>query len=130
MNKLSKSIAVNSLRWLSISVAAVTMSGCVIAIHDGEIETKSGWEIKQQENVALLSQLSIGSSINDVTEIMGGADDTEGFEKDGKTYIVLYYRTRRVHEDGQTTRDETTPVVFEDGKLIGWGEQLLAKYHP
>jgi hypothetical protein len=34
----------------------------------------------------------------------------------------LFYRTQRKHSDGETTRDETTPLVFRDNRLIGWGD--------
>ena len=36
-------------------------------------------------------------------------------------------RTHRTHSDGDTTRDETTPLVFEDGKLVGIGERAAAE---
>jgi hypothetical protein len=46
---------------------------------------------------------------------------------DGATYQVLYYRTHRTHSDGETTKDETTPLVFKDSALIGWGMDALAR---
>jgi hypothetical protein len=43
---------------------------------------------------------------------------------------VLLYRTRLVREDGRTTRDETTPLVFVDGELVGWGESAVENATP
>jgi len=33
----------------------------------------------------------------------------------------LFYRTRRTEADGETSRDETTPLVFKNNELVGWG---------
>jgi hypothetical protein len=41
---------------------------------------------------------------------------------------VLYYRTRRVDDDGITTKNECTPLVFINNELVGWGELSLSKY--
>ena len=40
---------------------------------------------------------------------------------DGSEIEVLFFRTRHRHSDGETTPDETTPLVFVDGELVGWG---------
>ena len=124
----NKASLINKL--LVVAGVTTALSGCVIAIHDGEEGHRSSWETRQQDNRAMISQLMIGEDIIKVTDRLGPADDTEGFERSGKSYIILFYRTRRTHEDGLTTRDETTPLVFENGKLIGWGESVLDKYQP
>jgi hypothetical protein len=36
---------------------------------------------------------------------------------DGKTVIVVYYRTHRLHKDGLTTKDECTKLVFVNNSL-------------
>ena len=38
-------------------------------------------------------------------------------------YEVLFFRTHRTHSDGETTKDECTPLVFRDGVLIGFGDK-------
>jgi len=42
-----------------------------------------------------------------------------------KTFDVLYYYTDEKRVDGAITDDELTPLVFDDGKLIGWGQGFL-----
>lgn len=42
--------------------------------------------------------------------------------------MILRYRTHHRHSDGETTRDETTPLVFVDGTLAAWGEASLVDY--
>ena len=50
--------------------------------------------------------------------------------KDGKTYEVLYYYTDLNARDDKITDDELTPVVLQDGKLVGWGYPFLNQRVP
>jgi len=42
-----------------------------------------------------------------------------------KTFEIVYYVTDVKRDDGAITDDELTPLVFDDGKLIGWGSGFL-----
>jgi len=42
-----------------------------------------------------------------------------------KTFEIIYYVTDVKRDDGAITDDELTPLVFDDGKLIGWGWSFL-----
>lgn len=91
-----------------------------------------------------LLQLSIGMSKQDVLKVMGTKTETDGFQSinnpyrsetlrgENKTLEVLYYYTDIKKSDGAITDDELTPLVFDDGKLIGWGwsffEDTAKKY--
>lgn len=44
----------------------------------------------------------------------------------GRRHRVLFFRTQHRHSDGETSRDETTPLVFRNDTLIGWGDDVLA----
>lgn len=46
---------------------------------------------------------------------------TEMLEGKGRVFEVLYYYTEKNKNDGEITDDELTPLVLEEGKLIGWG---------
>ena len=50
---------------------------------------------------------------------------TTGFQSESKAYDILYYWTDVKQRDDVITDDELTPLIFEDGKLIGWGRDLL-----
>jgi len=39
----------------------------------------------------------------------------------GKNYEIVFYYTDIKKQDGALTDDELTPLVFENGILIGWG---------
>ncbi len=43
----------------------------------------------------------------------------------GKSYEILYYYTDVKRWDDAITDDELTPVILENGKLMGWGQALL-----
>lgn len=45
--------------------------------------------------------------------------------KDGKVFEVVYYVTDIRQSDNNISDDELTPLVFENGKLIGWGWGFL-----
>ena len=46
-------------------------------------------------------------------------------DKNGKNFEVIYYMTDIRKTDTNTIEDELTPLVFDNGKLIGWGWGFL-----
>ncbi|MBI5574729.1 MAG: DUF3192 domain-containing protein [Elusimicrobia bacterium] len=93
-----------------------------------------------------LNKISIGMTKQEVINIMGTktiiADDsgevinnpykTETMRGKDKIFEVVYYYTEIKRADGAINDDELTPLVFDEGKLIGWGwsffEDTTAKY--
>ena len=63
-----------------------------------------------------------------VVDELGAADFNEMISSNGDTVQVLYYRTQRVDDDGITTKNECTPLVFVNNELKGWGELSLSTY--
>ncbi|MFS1703028.1 DUF3192 domain-containing protein [Alteromonas sp. AMM-1] len=108
--------------------APLLLSGCVISVGDDDGRNyNSSWEQREYNNRKHISKLELDAHYEDVTRSMGVADFNELLRQDGHTYRVLYYRTQRAADDGITTKDECTPLVFEDNRLIGWGEEALRK---
>ena len=57
-----------------------------------------------------------------IEEIAGG----EKIEKEiDKNFEVLYYLTGSSGKDYRVTDSNLTPLVFDEGKLIGWGQGFL-----
>lgn len=117
---------------LTLSAAiAGGLGGCVIVTdkEDWEDDWRDvpSWEAEQERNRDAIDTLQMGMSLDAVRADMGRPEFTEGFERDGQQFMVLRYRTHHRHADGETTSDETTPLVFRDGRLIGWGETVLAE---
>ena len=107
----------------------LTLSGCVIAI---DADKRSEWdtqhsqlEAREQNNRQHIQSLQLGISFADITEKMGIADFNELSIKGSEQYQILYYRTQRKQQDGITTKDECTPLIFKDNSLIGWGQDYL-----
>ncbi|PIP80771.1 MAG: hypothetical protein COW84_03390 [Gammaproteobacteria bacterium CG22_combo_CG10-13_8_21_14_all_40_8] len=104
----------------------LTLSGCVISIGDGENSGwENNWEETQRHNREVIARLNIGDSLDVVLDSLGKPAFSESFTQGEKTYQVYYFRTHRAHGDGDTTKDETTPVLFLEGKLKGWGQSAL-----
>lgn len=45
--------------------------------------------------------------------------------KDGEPHEIVFYYTDKNETDGAITDDELTPLVFQAGRLRGWGRPLL-----
>jgi hypothetical protein len=67
------------------------------------------------------SRLELNMSREDVRRILGAPERTEGFQVGRQELVVWYY----LLESGQGRRT-LTPLVFEGGRLSGWGENY---YH-
>lgn len=104
---------------------ALSLSGCVIIGPDGDWGEKD-WEETQRDNRTAIARLEINTLRSEIINRMGPPSFSEAFSQDGDDYRVLYYRTQHRKSDGETTKDETTPLVFKNEKLIGWGEKSVS----
>ena len=116
---------------LLILPLSIALTGCVI-VADGDWDdddySSTSWKADQKQNRDNISNLTLGLVRTEVISQMGTPTFTEAFTADnGSGYQILYYRTHRQHSDGETTKDETTALVFENDKLIGWGNDALQR---
>ncbi|OZB03176.1 MAG: hypothetical protein B7X54_10155 [Idiomarina sp. 34-48-12] len=105
------------------------LQGCVIAVNgDGENYSTSDSVTKQEKrNRTAIASFTNGMTVDAVQNELGTPEFSDLWTVDNVRYRVLYYRTQRVHADGNTTRNECTPIVFADGNLIGTGELALTR---
>lgn len=75
-------------------------------------------------NIENSKKLRVAMTKNEVLEVMGQPLAGATFA----TPDVWYYFTQTVWMDGLNTEDECMPVVFEDGKLVGWGNPFYTQY--
>ena len=68
------------------------------------------------------SRLELNLSREEVRRILGSPERTEGFRAGGRAVIVWYYWL----EEPQGRRG-LTPLVFEDGRLSGWGDNYFRR---
>jgi hypothetical protein len=111
------------LKLTTLTLLIASLGGC-ISINGGH-DWDSNWENKQQANRKYISELSLGTQRSAVLMQLDTPSFSEAFVQEGGEYSVLFYRTHHVRSDGDTTRDETTPLVFENNKLMGWGHEML-----
>jgi len=67
-----------------------------------------------------LLQVSVGMTKEQVRQVMGKPYRREVYEPREIWFYITEWQ-----KDGYTTSDEMTPLVFEDGKLVGWGSQFV-----
>ena len=119
------------LRFISIVGLTAVLSGCVIVAGDVDEfdgrDYNSDWQSVERDNRQKIAGLTLGSDYTSVLTTMGQANFSEAFESAGHQYQILYYRTHRTESDGETTKDETTPLVFKDQRLVGWGQDALQR---
>jgi hypothetical protein len=111
-------------KFIAITGLIAMLSGCVLAVNTNDWEDEA-WFSRQNRNAEKIEQLEMGASESSIESDFGDADFVESFTRNGETFRVLYYRTRQMDHDGTTTKDETTPLVFIDGTLIGWGDSAI-----
>ena len=113
---------------IAVFVMATYLTGCiVVGGHDSDGDHHASWQSQQKENRQFISQLELKTSRSLVLDRLGSPDYSEALTIDQDEYRVLYYRTHHRHSDGKTSKDETTPLIFKNNLLIGWGEDMLAK---
>lgn len=106
------------------AILAVTLSGCVVSVGGNqEVDEDSNWRKTQRFNQEQINQLVMDMSADNIRTLMGTPDFTESFNQDGVIVQVLFYRTHHVKSDGKTTKDECTPLIFKQNRLVGWGDK-------
>ena len=112
------------LKLSTLTLLLASLGGCISI--NGNHDWDEDWENKQQVNRKYISELSLGTERSAVLLRLDTPSFSEAFIKEGQEYNVLFYRTHHVSSDGDTLKDETTPLVFKNNKLIGWGHEMLS----
>ena len=108
------------------SLLMFSLSGCIVVGGGDWDDHDSDWQEEQKDNKRVISQLEIGDSRQSILELLGAPDFSEAFSNGDNNFRILFYRTQHEHSDGDTTKDETTPLVFKNNRLVGWGMDALA----
>jgi len=119
-----------SIRLAILAVSLLALAGCSIHVKgkDGA-DGRDGRLVQiERDNRLALESLRPGMGLREVQGVMPHEPDfSEALTVDGASYRALFYRTQRVARDGAITRDETTPLVFRNGELTGWGETVWSE---
>ncbi|MEM0955787.1 MAG: DUF3192 domain-containing protein [Pseudomonadota bacterium] len=113
-----------ALNVIAAALVATSLSGCLYINGEGASILDESWEREQKENRKAIAGLDIGMQRSEITSELGAPAFSEAFTRAEDEYRVLFYRTQRRHGDGDTTKDETTPLVFKNDLLLGWGDSV------
>jgi outer membrane protein assembly factor BamE (lipoprotein component of BamABCDE complex) len=116
----------NRLLKLSLMGLLLTTLGGCISINGSHNWDDKNWKDTQETNRKVISELDIGTERSNVLMRLGTPSFSEAFVKDEEEYSVLFYRTHHAKSDGETAKDETTPLIFKNDTLIGWGNEVLS----
>ena len=94
---------------------AVMLAGCSGTINP---------YMRAKENVENSKRLRVGMTKAEVLDIMGEPLRNESFNRPDLWYY--YFETNWL--DGLITEDECFPLVFSNGKLVGWGNSFYSRY--
>ncbi|MDT3319434.1 DUF3192 domain-containing protein [Shewanella sp. SP1S2-4] len=111
----------------SIFAAYVAFVAVVVLVYEPTPEDMN-WEDRQAYNSQKINDLTLGQNIGSVKELLGKADFSEAKAVKEAKLQVLFYRTHHEKSDGVTTKEECTPLIFENDKLIAWGQDTYKQY--
>ncbi len=98
-------------------VGGMLFAGTGCSLYDG-----FAW-VEADRNLENSRALRLGMTKDEVIAIMGMPQQDEVYTKPD----VWFYYVKPVWVDGLVTEDECMPLVFQDGKLIGWGNEYYAR---
>ncbi len=103
------------------------LASCIIVTdRDEDGSGNVDWRQIEAENRVLIADLQPGLSLAEVRTVLGDPQYSESFQHSDGQIVILRYRTQHRHSDGNTSLDETTPLVFRNGVLTGWGETAMS----
>ena len=95
---------------------------------DPQDPSDTKWEDREVFNKKQIATLLLDSPKQQIVDTMGTPDITEAKTTPKGNLEVLFYRTQHRKSDGETTRDECTPLLFKNNKLVAWGEIAYTQY--
>lgn len=104
----------NLVLFLTVFSLGLALSGC----------SNTGY-FAARRNLQNSAGLRVGMTKAQVIEVMGEPVTGEDYCRPD----VWFYYIDPQWYDGLTTQDECMPLVFKDGKLLGWGNEYYNRYY-
>ncbi len=132
---------------LIIIMLSVLMIGCSVTIEQREIVEDPSPSVRrfvslhqvqrgltsEEVKAVLGEQVIVGYEMPDSRTkqykpvLVNNPQRVENFVQGSRTFVVEYYLVGINQSDGVTADNELSPLVYEGGKLIGWGWAFLNK---
>lgn len=116
------------VRRIAIALGLYLVFGIAVLMFYPDPPDKMHWEDREQFNRVQIGKLELGTSRQDIITLMGSPDISEAKKVGEESLQVMFYRTQHKQSDGITTQDECTPLLFENDRLIAWGDGTYKKY--
>ena len=118
------------LAWLGVGFVLYILFALSVLLFYKDNPADMDWEDREAYNRRHISQLNLDDLPDKkaILDMLGTPDIVESRQQGTVHYDLLYYRTQHVKSDGKTTKDECTPLLFENGQLILWGQQAADRF--
>ncbi|AWB68874.1 cell envelope protein SmpA [Saccharobesus litoralis] len=100
---------------------------CVLTLVNDD-QSQMQFEDRQAYNKKVISRLNTLQPKDEIIKLMGPPDITEAKKTASGIIQILFYRTQHIKQDGFTTQDECTGLLFINNKLIIWGDEAYNQY--
>ncbi|MDF0534524.1 DUF3192 domain-containing protein [Shewanella sp. A32] len=111
----------------TLFLAYMAFVAVIVLVYEPNPDDMS-WEDRQAYNQEKLTEIKLGQSGEEIITMMGRPDFSEAKLSQGQALNILFYRTHQTKPDGATTKDECTPLLFRNDRLIAWGEDTYQQY--
>lgn len=120
---MGKAVKIVVLGFIVYAVVAVS----ILQLYTANPEHLN-WQEREIFNRKYISRLELGENKESVMRLLGPPDISEAHDFTEGELLILFYRTQHVRSDGMTTKDETTPLLFRNDKLLAWGESAYVRH--
>ncbi|GAB3022004.1 DUF3192 domain-containing protein [Bowmanella dokdonensis] len=116
------------VRRVGLGLAIYLLFAALVLLFYPDDPASMDWKDREQYNKVQVGKLELGTSKQQVMELLGSPDISEAKRVEQDSLQVMFYRTQHMESDGITTMNECTPLLFRNDQLISWGEGAYQKY--
>ena len=113
---------------VGLGLAVYLLFAALVLLFYPDDPASMDWKDREQYNQVQVGKLELGTSKQQVMELLGSPDISEAKRVQDESLQVMFYRTQHMESDGITTMNECTPLLFRNDILISWGEGAYQKY--
>jgi hypothetical protein len=119
-----------SMKLVLLGVAAYAIFASSYIYMNKDNPEMMDWDDRETFNREYIATLALSNEFTreQIIDKLGAPDINEAKQISNSEVQVMFYRTQHMHSDSKTTKDECTPLLFKNGKLVAWGEGAYEQY--
>ena len=115
------------MKRIFIVLLALNLSSCIIAYNNFLTKNRQSlMRLKIGMTKAEVNQIMGTGGINTIDHKINNPYRSEIFRGKEKSFEIWYYVTDKKGRYYAITDDELTPLIFDEDKLVGWGQGFLS----